>query len=121
MLQNKKLGREGELLALKYLQRNGYTILETNWRYGHKEIDVIALDRDQIVFIEVKTRKNTNFGSPVEAVNMQKQRHLIDAAETYIIDNDIDADARFDIISIIMGSGEPVINHIMEAFHPSIG
>ncbi len=120
MLQNNKLGRAGEQLAVKYLGDKGYEIIEVNWRDKHKEIDIIALDKDQIVFVEVKTRRNTFFGSPVEAVNMQKQKYLVDAAEEYLINNKIDLDARFDIISILMGNGKPSINHIKEAFHPAI-
>ena len=120
MPQHNELGRAGELLAIKYLKNKGYKILEVNWRDKHKEIDIIALDKDQIVFVEVKTRKNSYFGSPVEAVNMRKQKYLIDAAEEYIINNNIDLDARFDIISILMGRDKPSINHIKEAFHPAI-
>ncbi len=120
MPQHHKLGRAGELLAIQFLKNNGYKILEVNWRDKHKEIDIIALDKDQVVFVEVKTRKNTYFGSPVEAVNMQKQKHIIDAAEEYIDNNSIELEARFDIISIIMDKDKPAINHIKEAFHAAI-
>jgi putative endonuclease len=120
MPQRKELGKAGELLAIKYLEGKGYKILEENWRDQHKEIDIIALDKHQIVFVEVKTRKNIYFGSPVEAVNMKKQKYLVDAAEDYIINNNITLDVRFDIISIIMGNNRPRINHIKEAFHPAI-
>lgn len=121
MPNRKKLGRAGELLAIKYLEGKGYKILEENWRDKHKEIDIIALDKDHLVFVEVKTRRSIYYGSPVEAVDMKKQKCLVDAAEDYIISNNITLEVRFDIIAIIMGNGKPSINHIKEAFHPAIG
>ena len=120
MPQNNELGRAGELLAIKYLKDIGYEILEVNWRDKHKEIDIIARENDRIVFVEVKTRKNTRYGSPVEAVNMKKQKHIVDAAEEYIEKNNIELETRFDIISIIMDREKHGINHIKEAFHPAI-
>lgn len=120
MSQHYKLGEMGEQAAIKYLRSKGYIILETNWRDKHKEIDIIAMDKDQIIFIEVKTRRNNYFGSPEEAVDMRKQRCLIDAADEYINTNNIDLDARFDIISVLMNSDNPDIKHIKEAFYPPI-
>jgi putative endonuclease len=111
-----KLGKRGELIAVDYLKSRGYKILETNWRTKHKEIDIIALDKNEIVFIEVKTRKNNYFGDPEDAVNLKKQKFLISAAENYIISNKIDLDARFDIISVIGEGNKHNINHIKEAF-----
>ncbi len=108
-------GREGEVLAAKYLQEKGFTILETNWRFRHKEIDIIAICDREIIFVEVKTRKNTNFGQPEEAVNHYKQKHLIDAAEAYMIEKNLDLDARFDVITIINNSH---IKHYQYAFYP---
>ena len=88
--------------------------------FNPKEIDIIARENDRIVFVEVKTRKNTRYGSPVEAVNMKKQKHIVDAAEEYIEKNNIELETRFDIISIIMDREKHGINHIKEAFHPAI-
>ncbi|HJX70582.1 MAG TPA: YraN family protein [Bacteroidales bacterium] len=110
-------GREGEQLAAKFLQEKGYNILETNWRYRHKEIDIIAVRDNEIVFVEVKTRKNTDFGYPEEAVDCNKQKHLIDAAEAYMIDKNLDLNARFDVISIINNSQ---IKHYPYAFYPEL-
>jgi len=110
-------GREGEELAAKFLQEKGYNILETNWRFRHKEIDIIAIRDDEIVFVEVKTRKNTDFGYPEEAVDYNKQKHLIDAAEAYMIDKNLDLNARFDVISIINNSK---IKHYPYAFYPEL-
>ena len=108
-------GREAEMLAVKFLKEKGYDILETNWRFRHKEIDIIAIRDNEIVFVEVKARKNTHFGQPEEAVNRKKQKHLIDAAEAYMIDKNLDLDIRFDVISIINRSH---IRHHPYAFYP---
>ena len=120
MSEHIKLGKRGELIAVDYLKSRGYKILEMNWRTKHKEIDIIALDKNEIVFIEVKTRKNNYFGDPEEAVDLKKQRFLVNAAENYIISNKIDLEARFDIISIISVGSKYNINHIKEAFYPGI-
>jgi len=120
MSEHIKLGKRGELIAVDYLKSRGYKILEMNWRTKHKEIDIIALDKKEIVFIEVKTRKNDYFGDPEEAVNLKKQKFLINAAENYIISNKIDLEARFDIISILTEGNKYNINHIKEAFCPGI-
>ncbi len=115
-----ELGKRGELLAVEYLESRGYKILENNWKANRREIDIIAVDNNEIVFIEVKTRRNNNYGDPEEAVNIKKQKYLINAAEAYIFANKIDLDARFDIISIIYDGCNHSINHIKEAFHPGI-
>jgi putative endonuclease len=116
MSEHIELGKRGELIAVDYLKSRGYKILEMNWRTKHKEIDIIAIDKNEIVFIEVKTRKNDYFGDPEEAVNLKKQKLLINAAEAYIFSNKIDLDARFDIISVICDGSNHSINHIKEAF-----
>ncbi|MBN2212949.1 MAG: YraN family protein [Bacteroidales bacterium] len=110
-------GREGEELAVKLLQEKGYRILETNWRFRHKEIDIIATRDNEIVFVEVKTRKNADYGYPEEAVNKRKQRYITDAAEAYIISKDLDLEARFDVIAIL---GNKHIRHYEYAFYPGL-
>jgi putative endonuclease len=121
MPEHIELGKSGELMAADYLKSRGYKILEMNWKSRNKEIDIIALDENEIVFIEVKTRKSNYFGDPEEAVNLIKQKFLINAAEDYIVSNKIDLDARFDIISVISDGSKHNINHIKEAFCPGIG
>ena len=115
-----ELGKRGELLAIEYLESRGYTILENNWKTNRREIDIIAVDNNEIVFIEVKTRSKNYYEDPEEAVNIKKQKYLITAAEAYIFSNKIDLDARFDIISVIYDGRNHSINHIKEAFHPGI-
>ena len=118
MANHNDFGKQGEDLAVQYLLDKGYEILERNWRNVHKEIDIIAKDGKELVIVEVKTRKSNNYGEPDLAVNKQKQRLLIYAANAYIFRNNLDINTRFDIISIVFNDGEPVIDHIEDAFLP---
>lgn len=116
MIEPHELGRLGEELAANYLIDKGYHILERNWHLGHKEIDIIALQCDVLVIVEVKTRKNDEFGEPDIAVGRDKQRMLIQAADAYVRYKRLDVDVRFDIISIVISDAEPEIEHIEDAF-----
>ncbi len=113
----KKTGELGEQQALVFLSRNGYQILETNWFYRHKEIDIIAIKNNTLCFIEVKTRKNL-LTNPRDAVTQKKQKNLILAANAFIKQKDYDLEARFDIIEVIISQHQHKIKHIKEAFHP---
>ena len=77
MFYKKNLGQEGEKIAIKYLQRLGYTIIEQNFRCKSGEIDIIAKEEEQIIFIEVKTRTSNRYGEPIEGVNSIKQNHIL--------------------------------------------
>ncbi len=117
MIEPHELGKIGEDLAVDYLIKKGYQILERNWRSGHKEIDIIALnDDDVLIIVEVKTRKSDDFGEPDIAVGITKQRMLIWAADAYVRYKNLDVDVRFDIISIVISDAEPEIEHIEDAF-----
>ncbi len=118
MADHNDFGKLGEEIAVDYLTGKGYVILERNWRNGHKEIDIIAKDGEVVVVVEVKTRKTDEYGGPDIAVTMRKQSLLISAANSYILKNHLDVETRFDIISIIFRDGEPVIEHIEDAFLP---
>ncbi len=111
------VGSWGEQQARDYLAKKGYCILETNWHDSHREIDIIASQGDEIVIVEVKTRTST-FLKPADAVNKQKQKLLIAAANYYVRKNNIDKNVRFDIISIVAVNGEITIEHIENAFYP---
>lgn len=115
MAQHNQLGKQGEKEAVKYLQKLGYAIIETNWQQHKFEIDIIAQDKNEIVFVEVKTRSTAYFGEPEEAVTLTKQKHLIEGADFYIQENEIDLEARFDVISVIINNRTEV-KHIKEAF-----
>ena len=116
MIEPHELGKIGEELAVEYLLGKGYQILERNWRSGHKEIDIIALDGDTLVAVEVKTRKSNDFGEPDIAVGADKQRMLVWAADAYVRYRQLDVDVRFDIVSIVFTDTDRKIEHIEDAF-----
>ncbi len=113
-----EIGQSGESLASTHLTSLGFRILETNWRHGHDEVDIIAENEGFIVFVEVKTRKNNNYGSPEEFVTKQKQRFMIRAANAYMIKKEIDKEARFDIVAVTLNGNQNDVMHITDAFYP---
>lgn len=98
--KNQKLGSWGEDLAIEYLLKNKYKILEKNYKNNYGEIDIVAKKKKIIVFIEVKTRSTRSFGLPEEAVNKIKQGKLIKASEKYILDNKLKNNYQIDVIAI---------------------
>jgi len=101
------LGREGER----------YKVIERNYRCRGAELDLIVLDRRVIVFVEVKTRTGHGFGSPFEAVEFRKQQKMIQAAQYFLNEKKLyQRDARFDVVGISWPAGEPVVEHIENAF-----
>lgn len=112
-------GRHCEFMARTYLEQQGYLILETNWRSGHKEIDIIAKEKETLVIVEVKARKNEDFINTESAVDEKKMRNLIRAAHNYILLKNLDCETRFDIITLVLDEkGEYKLNHIKDAFLP---
>lgn len=102
MFYKKTLGQEGEKTAIKYLQRLGYTIIEQNFRCKSGEIDIIAKEDNQIIFIEVKTRTSNRYGEPIEAVNRIKQKHIVLTASYYVFLNHLnESNIRFDVIEVL--------------------
>lgn len=120
MTSSVEIGREWEEVAVNHLKKQGYKILETNWRLGHNELDIIALDKDTLVFAEVKARKQGGALSPAAAVNRGKQRTIIRAANAYILRYNMDHDARFDIIAIEYNKESYTLEHIDGAFYPTL-
>lgn len=112
-----RTGQKGETLAANYLLKQGYRILNRNYRNKRTEIDIIAQKDGVLVFIEVKTRTTDVFGYPEEAVNRRKEKILLNAAEVYIHKHKWLHDIRFDIISVTLVEPEPFIHHIEDAFH----
>lgn len=114
-----QIGKLGEEIACRYLEKKGYQIVQKGWRYKHLEVDVIIKDGSVLVFVEVKTRTKETYGMPYEAVDWKKQRKLDRAANIYISKSKHEGDIRFDIISILAtGIEEPEIIHIKDAFWP---
>ena len=114
------LGEQGELIASVRLQQLGYEIINKNWRFKHKEIDIIAQKDGKIVFIEVKTRSNPIFEPPSEAITLRKQRMLISAADHYLITNQIDLESRFDVVSVVISNGKEEVEIMVDAFYPLV-
>ena len=100
---NMQTGKQGENLAIDYLKKQGYKILETNKRFSRFcEIDIIAQDRDTLVFVEVKTRSSVRLGVPEEAVTKGKYNHIRTGLFTYLHENPNYKKYRIDVISIIL-------------------
>ncbi|MEI7473151.1 MAG: YraN family protein [bacterium] len=107
-------GKLGEDLAVKYLQDIGYTVIERNWRYSRLgEIDIIAKNNNQLVFIEVKTRTSAFFGEPIEAITPSKIKKIYKLAEVYLSENTLpnDLGCRFDAVSVILRKTPEIIHH----------
>lgn len=113
----KKLGNAGENLAANFLENHGYKILEKNFRIRAAEIDIIAEKDNTIIFVEVKTRSNIRHGLPAEAVNLHKQKKIIEAASVFLQDEKyFDCACRFDVIEILSAGKDFKINQIENAF-----
>lgn len=119
MADHNELGKKGEELAVKHLKENGYKIVETNYRFKKDELDIIAEKNDSLIIVEVKTRVNEYFGRPEEFVSQGKQKRIINCANQYILEKDIESEIRFDIIAVVINSKRTSLNHIEEAFIPS--
>jgi len=120
MAKHNELGKRGEVIARTFLEAKGFDVLETNWRHEKDEIDIIAIDHDELVIVEVKTRSTDYFGDPSEAVGKANEEFIIRAAEAYIEIHDLNMDTRFDIISIITNNDGENIEHIKDAFYPEL-
>jgi putative endonuclease len=115
----KPLGARGEDAAARYLKRRGYKIVARGDRAGPGEIDLIAVDRQTVVFVEVKTRDSADAGHPSEAVDPAKQRRLTRAAVTYLKRHGLlNCPARFDVVAVTWPAGQrhPAIEHFPNAF-----
>jgi putative endonuclease len=113
-----KCGKRGERLASLWLKLHGYRILHRNYRIVHKELDIIAENKEYIVFVEVKThssRKDGSFGRPANAVNYEKQQNTISAVRSYLRYNPSEKQPRIDVIEVWLGKPFPKINHIKNA------
>jgi len=115
------LGKKGEELARFYLIGKGYHLLDLNWHYGHKEIDIIARQGNEIVVVEVKTRMENYAEEPWEAISTGKIRNLVEAADAWLILRDVEMETRFDVISIVMKKdGNHSLEHFERAFSPPV-
>ncbi|MCJ0742177.1 YraN family protein [Pedobacter montanisoli] len=119
MAVHNQIGKKGEQLAAEFLLQKGYEILDTNWNTEKAEIDIIAYLNKIIVFVEVKTRTNLDFGLPEDFVTKAKEKLLENAAQAYLEIMEHNGEIRFDIISVVFDhSGKATLNHIEDAFWP---
>ncbi len=114
------LGRAGEDLARRFLEKKGYRVVTTGYRLFRGEIDIIAYDRDVLVFVEVKTRRDGDLGRPEEAVTAAKQRQIRRIARGYLLEKDLvesKTPCRFDVLSILPDpDGSLAVTHYENAF-----
>ncbi len=120
MTEIKNTGMKGEQIAADYLEKKGYTILFRNWRYMQKELDIVAQFKNELIIVEVKTRRAGSLVSPAEAVTLKKQRFIIAAANAFIVKHNVNSDVRFDIITIVYKYNDFNIEHIENAFYPKV-
>lgn len=116
MAQHNELGKKGEELAIEYLEKKGYLIVEKNYRYKKAEVDIIARKEAVLVVIEVKTRSSNYFGNPQDFVNPKKIKLLVMTIDNYVIEKDLDVETRFDIIAVLKNKENYTIQHIKDAF-----
>ena len=116
MYINQEIGKLGEDIAVNYLKQKGYKILDRNFECRQGELDIIALDEKEIVFIEVKTRTSNRYGYPSEAVNKIKQKHMLQTIKYYLyIKNLSDEFVRIDVIEVYIKDNLYKVNHIKQA------
>lgn len=117
MAQHNDLGKEGEKHAADFLSKAGYTILQTNYVYDKAEIDILAQKGGILAVVEVKTRTSIDFGLPQDFVKPKKMQLMVKAVNEYIIQNDLDVEARFDIVAIHKNGNSWNIEHLEDAFY----
>lgn len=114
-MYTQKIGRFGEDEAEKYLKQKGYKILERNFSCKRGEIDIIALDKDEIVFIEIKARVSLKYGLPSEAVTKYKLKHIYKTAEYYLYIRNLEKESvRIDVIEVYIKNKHVIINHLKQ-------
>jgi putative endonuclease len=112
------LGKSGESYACRELERRGYAILERRFRTRYGELDIVARDGETLVFVEVKARRTTRYGTPVEAVTPFKQRRILRMAAEYVLMKGVcNFSCRFDVVSVLFGTGlRPKVEVLKAAF-----
>ncbi|MEM8999506.1 MAG: YraN family protein [Bacteroidota bacterium] len=112
-----EFGKQGEQLAVDFLIQTGYEILQRNYRCQKAEVDVIAKKSDVLAIVEVKSRHSDFLENIAETVNQKKRQLLVMAANQYVIDNDLDIEIRFDIITVLKRGEKYEVTHLKEAFY----
>ena len=116
MADHNELGKKGEQLAIDFLVKKQYKILERNYRYLKSEVDIIAQTGIFLVAVEVKTRATDFFGNPQDFVSPKKIKRLLSDIDNYVMEKELDVEVRFDIIAIIQHKQQTKIEHLIDAF-----
>ena len=116
MAKHNKLGKEGALIAFMILQRDKFTILETNWRFEKTEIDIIAQKDNLLIFTQVKTTRSNKFKKLSDSIEKNKITLYKKAVKNYLEQYPSESEVRFDVVNIIIGKDETQIEHIPNAF-----
>lgn len=117
-MDHSELGLWGEEYAALHLIKEGYTILERNWYFKRNEVDIICQkEKDLLVIVEVKTRNSDYFGDPQEFVTPKKRRSIVKVADAYIQEQNLDLEARFDIIGVLKNKDKEQLQHFENAFY----
>ncbi|WP_066223302.1 YraN family protein [Formosa haliotis] len=117
MAQHNDLGKEGEGIAMNFLLKNGYQILEQNYRYQKAEVDILARKDEILAVVEVKTRSTSEFGNPQDFVKPKQIQRLVTAVDAYVLAHNLDVEVRFDIIALIKTAKGFEIEHLEDAFY----
>lgn len=116
MAEHNDLGKKGEELAISFLEKKGFVIVDKNWRLRKAEVDIIARKEDLLIAVEVKTRSTIDFGSPQDFVNPKKIKLLVAAIDNYVCERELDVQVRFDIIAVVYKNSQFSIEHLEDAF-----
>ena len=117
MAEHNELGKLGEEMAVEFLEKDGYKIVETNWTFQKAEIDIIAKKENVLAIVEVKTRSSLDFGLPQDFVKTKKIQLLVKAVDAFVTERDLDVEVRFDIVAIHKEGKSFVIEHLIDAFY----
>ena len=107
-------------MAQQHVLGLGYKILACNWHYGHLELDIVAMDGEELVIVEVKARTGLRYEHPSEAVTNTKIKRIVEAADAYIVEQELDIETRFDVITVIFFKEGHELEHFKDAFYPTL-
>ncbi|MGB3607766.1 YraN family protein [Psychroserpens sp.] len=117
MANHNELGKKGELLAVDFLLKEGYSIIALNYLYQKAEVDIIAQKEDILAVVEVKTRTSADFGDPQQFLKPKQMQRIFKAVDFFVNDNEMNVEVRFDIIAIVMNKKGTSLEHLENAFY----
>ena len=120
MVSQREIGEKAEAIAQQHISKLGYEILDTNWYYGHLELDIVARDGEELVIVEVKSRSGIRYAHPSEAITNTKIKRIVEAADAYIQEKNKEMETRFDVITVIFIGQKFELEHFKDAFYPTL-